>query len=51
MDMTIDEQEQLAKKIREFATNTRPRNANKKKEKESVQNSALTFLKWERNGF
>ena len=45
IDMPFVEQKQWAKKIREFVTNTRPRNANKKKEKESVQNSQLASLK------
>ena len=31
--------------MREFISNTRPRNLNMKKEKESVQNSALALLK------
>ena len=40
MDMANDEQQQLAKKIREIVCNTRPRVF-----KESVQNSALALLK------
>ena len=38
MDMANNEQEQLAKEIGEFASNTRPRILNIKKEKKSVQN-------------
>ena len=33
MDMAIDEQEQLAKKIREFNINIRPKNLNMKKKR------------------
>ena len=43
MDMANDEQNQLAQKIREFISNTRPKNSNIKKEKENVRNIALTL--------
>ena len=42
IDVASGEQQQLAKK---FVSNTRPRNVNMKKEYESVQNKAITFLK------
>ena len=45
MDMVKNEQEQLANKIREFISNTRPINSNVKKEKGSIQNSTLALLK------
>lgn len=35
----------MATKIKEFANNTKPRNVNIKKVKQSILNSALTFLK------
>ena len=39
------EQEQLAKKIWEFASDTKPRNLNIKKEKQIIQSSVLALLK------
>ena len=41
-DMANVEKEQLAKKIKEVVSNTRPKNCNMKREKESVQNSAFS---------
>ena len=45
MDMAKDEQRQVAKKITESQQKTKLKNLNMKKEKESVQNSALVLLK------
>ena len=46
MDIANDEQQQLARKLKEFVGNARIRNINiKKKDKESIQNSALALLK------
>ena len=42
------EQEQFAKKIREFVTNTRAKNVKMKKEKVSVQNSDNHLFKEEK---
>ena len=49
MDFPNDEQ-QLATKLREFAGNTSPRGVNIKKEKESIQNSAIGASQRNRNG-
>ena len=45
MNMANVEQEQLAKKINEFAIDTKPRNLNMKKEKQIIQSSVLALLK------
>lgn len=49
-DMGNDEQQRWAKKVREFINNTRPRNLNLKKEKQSIENNVPTLSK-EENGF
>ena len=41
MDLENDEQEQLAKKIREFTSSTRPRNLNKRK-----KNKVFKIVHW-----
>ena len=45
MNMASDEQNHLAKYIKEFKSKTRPQDSNLKKVREDVLNSAMTLLK------
>ena len=44
MDMASDKQQLLTKKIREFASNTRPRSVSMEEKKNNIHNSALALF-------